>query len=149
MLARVQIMGEVSMPRVTGVLETSLYVDDLDRSVRFYRSLFGLEVLVADDRFCALNVADRQVLLLFRKGASLAPIPVLGSFVPAHDGEGPLHMAFAIPAEDWAAWEERLRANGIPSESTITWPRGGRSLYFRDPDQHLIELATPGLWAIY
>jgi catechol 2,3-dioxygenase-like lactoylglutathione lyase family enzyme len=31
----------------------------------------------------------------------------------------------------------------------MAWPRGGTSLYFRDPDGHLVELATPGLWSIY
>jgi catechol 2,3-dioxygenase-like lactoylglutathione lyase family enzyme len=29
------------------------------------------------------------------------------------------------------------------------WPRGGRSVYFRDLDGYLLELATPGLWRIY
>ncbi|MDF2970539.1 MAG: glyoxalase, partial [Microvirga sp.] len=37
----------------------------------------------------------------------------------------------------------------IPIESRVTWPRGGTSLYFRDPDGHVLELATPGLWATY
>ena len=43
------------MPTVGRVLETSLYVDQLDRSIRFYEQLFGFPKLVADDRFCALN----------------------------------------------------------------------------------------------
>jgi catechol 2,3-dioxygenase-like lactoylglutathione lyase family enzyme len=35
---------------------------------------------------------------------------------------------------------------GIAIESRITWARGGTSLYFRDPDGHSLEVATPGLW---
>jgi len=31
----------------------------------------------------------------------------------------------------------------------VKWSRGGESLYFRDPDDHLVELATPGIWATY
>jgi catechol 2,3-dioxygenase-like lactoylglutathione lyase family enzyme len=31
----------------------------------------------------------------------------------------------------------------------VGWPRGGRSVYFRDPDGHSVELATPGLWETY
>jgi len=34
-------------------------------------------------------------------------------------------------------------------EGRTDWSRGGHSIYFRDPDGHLLELATPGLWAIY
>ena len=41
------------------------------------------------------------------------------------------------------------RANNIAIEGRTTWKRGGESIYFRDPDGHLLELATPGLWAIY
>jgi catechol 2,3-dioxygenase-like lactoylglutathione lyase family enzyme len=137
------------MPPLNGVLETSLYVDDLRRSVAFYRGLFELEVLTEDGRFCALAVAGRQVLLLFRKGLSAAPSVRPGGTLPGHDGGGRLHLAFAVAAADLPAWEERLRNQGVAVESTVTWPRGGRSLYFRDPDGHLLELATPGVWAIY
>ncbi|HEX5778765.1 MAG TPA: glyoxalase, partial [Xanthobacteraceae bacterium] len=38
---------------------------------------------------------------------------------------------------------------GIELESRVDWPRGGKSIYFRDPDGHLLEFATPGLWANY
>ncbi len=137
------------MPPVTGLLETSLYVADLPRSVAFYRHLFGFEVLTADERLCALNVAGRQVLLLFRKGLSAAPAVLPGGTIPGHDGSGRLHLAFPVAAADLPAWEERLRRQGIAVESTVDWPRGGHSLYFRDPDGHLVELATPGVWSIY
>jgi catechol 2,3-dioxygenase-like lactoylglutathione lyase family enzyme len=138
-----------TIPSVAGVLETSLYVADLDRSKRFYRTLFQFEVLGEDERFCALNVAGRQVLLLFQKEASRQPAVLPGGTIPGHGGSGQLHLAFAIAACDWNAWESRLREEKILIESVVDWPRGGRSLYFRDPDDHLIELATPGVWAIY
>ncbi len=137
------------MPRVTGVLETALYVDDLERAADFYAGLFGFAVMNRDDRFCSFNVAPGAVLLLFRRGGTLSAVETGYGAIPPHDGAGPLHMAFAIPAEELAAWERRLAERVIPIESTVRWPRGSVSLYFRDPDGHLIELATPGLWDNY
>jgi len=134
---------------VTGVLEYGVYVDDVPRSVEFYRRIFGFEQLQGDDRFCALSVAGRQVFLIFKKGGTLQPMPLPGGVLPPHDGSGQLHFAFSIPEADLAAWEQRLGENGIAIESRVTWPRGGRSIYFRDPDGHLVELITPGCWAIY
>ena len=132
-----------ALPRLDGVLETSLYVDDLDRSRRFYEALFGFEAIVVSERLIAMSVAGRQVLLLFKKGGS-AQMPV-----SAHDGDGQLHLAFAIPVAEWDGWNARLRDCGVSIEETRTWELGGRSVYFRDPDQHLVELATPGVWSIY
>lgn len=132
------------MPRLSGILETSLYVDDLERAAAFYRKLFDFPVLVSIDRMVALEVPNSHVLLLFKKKGSLAGTP--GG---AHDGEGQLHMAFAIPAEEFDAWHARLIEQGIAIAEIVKWDRGGRSLYFRDPDGHLIELATPGIWANY
>ena len=137
------------MPEVTGVVETCLYVDDLERAARFYQEICGFKRLIGDERFCALSVADRNVLLLFQKGATLDSIATPGGTIPAHDGSGPQHVAFAIPASAEADWQLRLEQNGTVIESTVDWPRGGRSLYFRDPDQHLLELITPGCWSIY
>ncbi|TMQ53954.1 MAG: glyoxalase [Candidatus Eisenbacteria bacterium] len=134
------------MPRLERVLETSLYVADLARSLSFYESVVGLRRLQADERFCALEVPGRQVLLLFKQGGTLRPIPTPGGVVPPHDGEGRLHLAFAVPASELAAWESHLERHGVPIESRVTWGAGERSLYFRDPDGHLVELATPGLW---
>ena len=44
------------VPRVSGVLETSLYVADLDRSREFYQRVFGFEQFMCDARMCALGV---------------------------------------------------------------------------------------------
>ncbi|MFN8008566.1 MAG: VOC family protein [Terriglobia bacterium] len=131
------------MPILNGILETSLYVEDLDRSFHFYRDLFGFQVIDGGDRLYALEICDHQVLLLFKKRASANL-----DWAP-HDGDGQLHLAFAIPLAELAAWEARLQQRGVVVEHRRTWERGGQSLYFRDPDRHLIELATPGVWSIY
>jgi catechol 2,3-dioxygenase-like lactoylglutathione lyase family enzyme len=138
------------MPALTGVLETCLYVDDLDRSSRFYENVFGLTQMMGDDRIRAYGIGERSVLLLFKRGASnfFTEGPSGGTLGP-HDGNGPLHFAFAIAAEDLTAWEDILNRHEIQIETRIHWPRGGTSLYFRDPDNNLGELATPGVWATY
>ena len=130
-------------PKTEGILESSLYVTDVARSAQFYEQVFGFRI-ISDfgGRGCALEAGNRQVLLLFKKGASLAS-------TSPHDGDGELHLAFAIPASEAAAWEAWLAQNGIAVEEKRTWELGGQSIYFRDPDRHLIEVATPGVWTIY
>jgi catechol 2,3-dioxygenase-like lactoylglutathione lyase family enzyme len=137
------------MPQLDAVLETALYVDDLDRAVRFYSDVLELKPLYQDSRLCAFSVGDRNVLLLFPRGGSLQTVHMPGGTIPPHDGAGPLHIAFAIGKDALPEWEERLKANDIAIEGRTAWKRGGESIYFRDPDGHLLELATPGLWAIY
>ena len=130
-------------PPIDGILESSLYVSDVPRSVRFYEDVFGFRV-ISDfgERGCAMNAGPRQVLLLFKKGASRA-------METPHDGEGELHIAFAIPSAALTDWESWLETKGIPVEEKRTWELGGSSLYFRDPDRHLLELATKGVWSVY
>ena len=137
-------------PPVEGILESVLYVDDLSRAVAFYRDELGFTPMIGDPtRFQSFSVAGRQVLLLFKRGATLAPTPVPGGVIPPHDGAGPHHIGFAVTAAAYDQWRERLRARGIATEGEATWERGGRSLYLRDPDGHLLELITPGIWPIY
>jgi catechol 2,3-dioxygenase-like lactoylglutathione lyase family enzyme len=137
------------IPKVTGVLETGIYVEDVERSRAFYERVFGFETIFTEARMCTLEVAPTQVLIIFQRGGTLKPVPVGGSFIPPHDGGGPQHFALAILAADLDAWKERLETEGIAIESTVKWPKGGTSLYFRDPDGLLVELATPGLWKNY
>jgi catechol 2,3-dioxygenase-like lactoylglutathione lyase family enzyme len=133
-------------PKLHGVLETCLYVDNLQESCAFYENLFGFHRMESDDHFCVYDAGRHSVLILFLRGATRKPIAVSGGVIPPHDGNGPAHIAFRIAAEDVAAWEDRLHEAGIALESRVHWHGSSQSLYFRDPDYHLIELATPGLW---
>jgi len=137
------------MPRLNGILETALYTDDMERARRFYEDVLELNAIFSDARLTAYNVADRDVLLIFRRGSAKETTRIPGGVIPGHDGSGPLHVAFAIARDDLAAWEQRLTAHGVAIEGHTDWSRGGRSVYFRDPDGHLLELATPGLWTVY
>jgi catechol 2,3-dioxygenase-like lactoylglutathione lyase family enzyme len=130
-------------PKTELILESSLYVSDVARSARFYRETFGFGVMTEfGERGCAMNAGARQVLLLFKKGASRA-------IQSPHDGDGELHLAFAIAAAELTSWETWLAEKGIAIEEKKKWELGGWSLYFRDPDRHLLELATPGTWPVY
>jgi catechol 2,3-dioxygenase-like lactoylglutathione lyase family enzyme len=140
---------EARMPTLSSILETALYVDDLNRARAFYETVLDLPLLRADHRMCAFDVGGKSVLLLFLRGGSAETMTIPGGTIPPHDGRGPLHMAFAVSAEDLPAWERRLEAHALPVEGRTTWSRGGQSVYFRDPDGHLLEFATPGLWETY
>jgi catechol 2,3-dioxygenase-like lactoylglutathione lyase family enzyme len=143
-------MNRNTRPTLNGVLETALIVEDVARATCFYHELFGLEVMLQSERLASLHVKPAQVLLLFRRGGSLDDIPLPGGVVPGGmDAEGRGHMAFAIGAEQLDAWQRWLEQNAVAIESTVQWERGGTSLYFRDPDGNLLELATPGVWANY
>ncbi|HWQ03342.1 MAG TPA: VOC family protein [Candidatus Nitrosotenuis sp.] len=107
------------MPALNGIVETALYVDDLARSVRFFSDVFGFVEMVGDERLCALRIREGQVLLLLKRGASL------GHEVP-HDGSGQTHLAFAIPANEYAAWREHLQRLGV--QALREWKRFAESM---------------------
>lgn len=134
------------MPRLNRIVETALYVDDLDRAAAFYEVKLGLAAMLKTRTLIAYDVGGQNVLLLFLRGASVETQASGNGSIPPHDGHGPLHIAFAVNAAELPAWEEQLAQHGIAIEGRMSWNRGGTSLYFRDPDGHLLELATPGLW---
>lgn len=136
------------MPKIDGVLETSLYVDDMQRAAAFYEGTLGLESMVKDERLRAYPIGN-TVLLLFKRGDTDYPVKLASGTIPPHDGSGHLHMAFAVAADELDAWEKLLESNAVEIEGRVAWPAGGRSIYFRDPDKHLLEFATPGLWENY
>ncbi len=143
-------MSKTGVPRINGVIETILYVDDLPQGVAFYRDIMGLEPMIGDPAtFQSFDSGGGRVLLLFKRGGTLTPTPVPGGIIPPHDGHGPLHIAFAIGTEAYTPWKARLLEQGVTIESETQWERGGRSLFFRDSAGHLVELVTPGIWPIY
>ena len=135
-------------PAIHGIVETCINVTDMSRARRFYESLFGFEAMVHDERFCAFRVGT-QVLLVFREGASDRPAPVSGGVIPPHNSIGAGHFAFAVSKDELDTWRGFLAESGIQLESEVQWERGGHSIYFRDPDNNLVELASPGVWPNY
>ncbi len=134
------------MPPVQGLGESALYVADRARSLQFYQELFGFKRVAHDENFGALRVNATQVLLFFKKHSRDEPFSTPGGTIPPHGAEGQLHLAFTISPAELDPWREHLKLRGIKVESEVEWGPGLRSLYFREPDGHLIELATPGLW---
>ena len=133
------------MPKLSRVLETALYVADLDKAAAFYAEVMGLTCIHGDHRMRAYDVGGNGVLLLFPQGGSLQSIETPGGSIPPHDG----YVAFSVVADELEAWQDHLQAAGVALQGRTEWPRGGISLYFRDPDDHLLEIATRGLWKGY
>lgn len=130
------------------MLEYGLYVRDVNRAAAWYQNLFGFPTLLDEpERLHALQAGPQSVLLIFAEGGSTGGVPVEGGgYIPPHDGRGPVHIAFAMDPADIGAWESLLGEQGVVIESTVRWPEGGTSFYFRDLDDHLVELITPRQW---
>lgn len=136
-------------PAFNGIIEAAIYVEDTQRSADFYSRILGLRQMTKSERLAAMSVADKSVLLLFKKGGSRQATVFEGGVVPPNDADGQIHFAMSIPAESFDEWEKWLPSQGVEIESIVHWGRGGRSIYFRDPDGHNVELATPGIWDMY
>ena len=134
-------------PPIRRVLETALYTDDLAAANRFYGAVLGLErIAFVEGRHVFFRCGDGVVLIFDRRSTTTVPTNVNGAPVPMHGATGAGHMALAVADGELPAWRAHLAANGVAIESEVTWPRGGRSLYVRDPAGNSVELASPLLW---
>jgi len=132
---------------IEGVLETCLYADDLDAAERFYAGVLGLTVdSRAPERHLFLRCGAAMLLVFDPARTASAPGQVGGTPVPAHGAHGPGHVCFRIPPDELPQWREHLGRVGIAIEAEIAWPRGGASLYVRDPAGNSVELAPSSIW---
>lgn len=129
-------------PPIEAVTETAAYAADLAATEAFYAGVLGLPVIGREPgHHVFFRVGPAHVFLVFDAAAALR-----GAHLPAHGATGPTHVALGVPAAALAEWRAHLAACGVPVEHEQDWPRGGRSLYLRDPAGNLVELATPGIW---
>lgn len=130
--------------RVDGVLETCLYVDDLDAAEVFYRDVLGLELIASEPGRHRFFRCGSSMLLLFYAPATS---DIHETDVPRHGAHGPGHLALRVEEASLPAWREHLTARGVTIEQFKLWPGEIPSLYFRDPAGNSLELAPARLWA--
>lgn len=134
---------------IQGVLETCLYAADLPAAERFYGGLLGLPVFSREEGRHVFFRCGAAMLLVFDPARTAEPSgQVEGVPVPRHGAHGPGHVCFRVPETDLAAWRDRFAAAGVAIEADVPWPRGGRSLYVRDPAGNSVELAPAGIWGL-
>ena len=138
--------------RLRGVLEACVYSVDLDAAQQFYTKVLGLEPFACEpDRFVFFHAGPSNVFLVFNPSSSAdtSHRPTVGGvLIPPHGATGSSHVAFAVTDADIDGWRERFANAKIEVEAEVTWPRGGRSLYVRDPAGNSVELASPRIWGL-
>ena len=132
------------MKALSQILECCLYAADLPAAERFYGDVLGLTLQSRAEGRHVFFRCGEGMLLLFNPQATAAA----GQGVPPHGASGPGHVAFAIPESDIDGWRVHLSGRQVAIETEISWPAGGKSLYFRDPAGNSLELATRGIWGL-
>lgn len=134
--------------KLSRILESALYVDDLEAAEEFYRDVLGLEVMGKEKgRHVFFRCADAVLLIFDPASTSKSTVTTGESDVPLHGpppGDG--HLAWAVAPRYLDAWRRKLEQHGVDIESEVTWPDGTRSVYFRDPAGNCLEFAPPSLW---
>jgi catechol 2,3-dioxygenase-like lactoylglutathione lyase family enzyme len=143
---------ENSQSKLNGLVETALFVEDLSRACNFYEQILGLQKVRLSDRGCVFRVSEQRYFLLVERDAAHTPNKTASGEIlppvalPEHESRGPGHVAFGISKADVDHWRTKLAKDHVEILRDIEWETGARSLYFRDPDGHMIELASPGIW---
>ncbi len=129
--------------KISKVLETSLYANDLEQAEEFYTKVIGLQMFAREPGRHLFFKCGEQMLLIFDPAKTINE-----SEIAPHGALGPGHVAFAVPEVELDLWTEKLSERGVKIEKVVSWPRGGRSIYFRDPAGNSLEFASPKIWGI-
>jgi lactoylglutathione lyase len=109
-----------------------LYVDDLERSLSFYRVLLGVVGTRRSETYAELVLENCRLGFYLREAAP----DLLGR---SSEGSG-AELLFLV--EDVDAEADRLRSAGIRILSgPLDRPWGHRTVHVEDPDGHVVELA--------
>ncbi|MCO6187396.1 VOC family protein [Rhizobium sp. L1K21] len=133
---------------IEGILETALYVHDLEAAEAFYGGLLGLEVVTKAEGRHVFFRCGPGILLVFNADATRSESVKTNFPVPAHGTTGQGHACFRVARENIEAIRAKLVAADVEIEADFCWPNGARSIYFRDPAGNSLECAEPALWGI-
>ena len=127
-------------------METVVYVDDMELAHHFYSDILGLERMFKGDVLYAYDAGLKSVLLVFYRDGRTDDLDTPGGVIPGHNSIGPSHFAFRISKDSYESWKQHMAEKGVEIISEVTWPAGGLSFYFKDPDGNILEMVTPGSW---
>jgi catechol 2,3-dioxygenase-like lactoylglutathione lyase family enzyme len=131
------------------VLETALYVDNLQAAEHFYADVLGLpKIFTVPGRQLVFRCEGSILLIFDPTQTERNQMAINGGAIPLHGTRGAGHMAFRVSKEQLSAWREHLRAKGVAIESEVSWPNGAHSIYFRDPAGNSLEFATTDMWTV-
>ena len=132
--------------KLTELLETTLYVADIEEAESFYTGVLGLTLdSKADNRHLFFRCGHRMLLLF---NAEVTVNSGNGpQDAPEHGSKGSGHLAFAVRDQDIERWRQHLAAADVEIEKEIEW-EGSRSIYFRDPSGNSLEITSPVIWGI-
>ncbi|MGD8749435.1 MAG: VOC family protein [Balneolaceae bacterium] len=123
------------------IIETCLYVQNLNKTEAFYNGKLEFPIIGKKEGRHIFFRAGSSVLLCFN-----AEITQKEDTLPAHFGEGHIHLAFEVPKGQYEKAKEWVQSKDIEIEHEQCWHDDYRSFYFRDPDGHSLEVVPQGLW---
>ena len=126
---------------ITQIKETCLYSKHLEETKEFYTEYLGLKVFHYELGKHLFLRAGSSMLLFFNPEDSKLKITP-----PPHYGNGKMHVAFEIPISDYESVKQSMVNSGIHITHEEIWSESNRSFYFNDPNGHVLEIVTPGLW---
>lgn len=129
-----------------GILETAIYVDDIDAAEAFYTEVFGLETVTKlDGKFVFLRCGQGMLLIFNPKESST---PNANNPIPRHGTTGAGHFCFsAKDAEEVGKWRDHFVSLGIEIERYHIWDgSGAHSVYIRDPGNNSVEVGELKIW---
>ena len=129
--------------RIAGIHHITLLVADVERSLAFYRNVLGLRLVKQ-----TVNEDDRGARHLFFGDEEGRPGTLITCLEYPDLDEGTVgrgsthHFALAVESEaELAAWHDYLVSRGIPTTDVMD-RSDFKSIYLRDPDGHIVEIAA-------
>ena len=129
--------------RITGIHHITLLVSNLDRSLAFYRNLLGMRLVKQ-----TVNEDDKSARHFVFGDADGSPGTLITCLEYPDLDEGKVgrgsthHFALSVESvEELAAWKQYLQEKGIPTTEVME-REDSRSIYLRDPDGHIVEIAA-------
>ena len=131
--------------QITGIHHLTLLVTDLNRSLAFYRNVLGLRLVKQ-----TVNDDDRSARHFIFGDADGRPGTLITCLEYPDLDEGKVgrgsthHFALSVESQaELSAWKQYLDEKGIPTTEVMD-REDFKSIYLRDPDGHIVEIATRG-----